>query len=43
MLSVCILCAANSCVLNDLQFLDVGVLYDRAPYGVCIFQNGGKL
>ena len=38
MLSVCISCAASndsqSCVLNGLQFLDVGVLYDRAPYDV---------
>ena len=46
-LSVCVLCAASgnaqSCVVNGLQFLDIGVWYDRALYGVCIFQNGAVI
>ena len=29
----------QSCVLIGLQFFHVGVAYDRAPYGVCIFEN----
>ena len=42
-LSVCIPCAASSnsqsCVLKDLKFLS-WVWYYRAPYGICVFQNG---